>query len=225
LVDLDESQLKQGLGEIVNSGGQASARVTDASGSADVEALFTSVRAEWGRLDILFNNAGIAANGTVVSTFEDDWDGMIATNLKSVYLCCREAIPLMSSGVSIINNASSWGLIAANNVAAYCASKAGVVNLTRSIATDFARDGIRANCLAPGTTDTAMVRGLLDAQDDPEAAQTLYEGMQPMNRFADPREIAAAVLFLASDESLYATGSVFSIDGGYGGGRVAFADG
>jgi NAD(P)-dependent dehydrogenase (short-subunit alcohol dehydrogenase family) len=194
----------------------------DVSSTGDVERVFARVRDATGRLDVLFNNAGIAANGTVTSTSEEEWDRTIAVNLKSVYLCCRSAIPLMCGGGAIVNNASSWGLIAANDVAAYCASKAGVVNLTRSIAIDYAKDGIRANCLCPGTTDTAMVRGLLEAQPDPAAARRFYERMQPIHRFAAPEEIARAVLYLVSDDASYTTGAVFSIDGGYAAGRIAF---
>jgi NAD(P)-dependent dehydrogenase (short-subunit alcohol dehydrogenase family) len=222
-VDVNEDGLRRCVREIAESGvGAGVAIPADVSKSDDVIALFSEVKNQFGTLDVLFNNAGIAEIGTVVTTSEETWDRVIAINLKSVYLCCREAIPLMPAGGAIINNASSWGPIAANNVAAYCASKAGVVNLTRSIAIDFARHGIRANCLVPGTTDTAMVRSLLAQQPDEDAATQFYERMQPIHRFAEPSEMGHMVLFLASDEAAYATGAVFAVDGGYGAGRVAF---
>jgi meso-butanediol dehydrogenase / (S,S)-butanediol dehydrogenase / diacetyl reductase len=224
LVDVDEGGLESCSARIARRGGDSLVHRADVSDSAEVTQLFAHVRERFGRVDILFNNAGIAVLGTVVTTPEELWDRTLAVNLKSVYLCCREAIPLMTRGGSIINTASSWGPIAANNVAAYCASKAGVVNLTRSIAIDFAPDGIRANCLVPGTTDTPMVRALLAQQPDPERAAAFYERMQPIRRFASPEEIARAVVFLASDDASYATGATFSIDGGYGAGRVAFED-
>jgi NAD(P)-dependent dehydrogenase (short-subunit alcohol dehydrogenase family) len=225
LVDIDSDGLEAGVREIARSGsGRGVAVTADVSDSASVVELFQRVVHERGRLDVLFNNAGVAEIGTVVTTSEETWDRILAVNLKSVYLCCREGIPLMTSGGSIVNNASSWGPIAANNVAAYCASKAGVINLTRSIAIDFAHRGIRANCLVPGTTRTRMVESLLAQQPDPEAAARFYERMQPIRRFATPTEIGHAVLFLASDEASYATGAVFAIDGGYGAGRVAFED-
>jgi meso-butanediol dehydrogenase/(S,S)-butanediol dehydrogenase/diacetyl reductase len=221
-VDVSATALEHSVQRIVERGGTAIAIVADVSESDRVRALFADVKRRFDRLDVLFNNAGIAANGTVVTTPEPLWDRIIAVNLKSVYLCCREAIPLMVGGGAIVNNASSWGPIAANDVAAYCASKAAVINLTRSIAIDFARDGIRANCLVPGTTDTPMVRALLSHQPDPTRARRFYERMQPIQRFASPDEIARAVVFLASDEASYATGAVFAIDGGYGAGRIAF---
>jgi len=223
LVDIEPTGLESCAREIEQRHpAHALALSADVSDSAAVRDVFARVKAELGRLDVLFNNAGIAEIGTVVTTTEEVWDRVIAVNLKSVYLCCREGIPLMTKGGAIINTASSWGPIAANNVAAYCASKAGVINLTRSIAIDFASSEIRANCLVPGTTDTAMVQSLLAQQPDPESATRFYERMQPIHRFASPAEIGRIVLFLASSEASYATGAVFSIDGGYGAGRVAF---
>jgi NAD(P)-dependent dehydrogenase (short-subunit alcohol dehydrogenase family) len=223
LVDVDETGLEACAREIAErDSGTGIAVAADVSNSAAVVEVFSAVKKDFGKLDVLFNNAGIAEIGTVVTTSEEVWDRIIDVNLKSVYLCCREGIPLMTDGGAIINTASSWGPIAANNVAAYCASKAGVINLTRSIAIDFAHRGIRANCLVPGTTDTRMVQSLLSQQPDPEAATRFYEHMQPIHRFASPTEIGRAVLFLASGEASYATGAVFAIDGGYGAGRVAF---
>jgi meso-butanediol dehydrogenase/(S,S)-butanediol dehydrogenase/diacetyl reductase len=224
LVDVDARGLETCSEQVTARGGDSLVVRADVSNSTEVIELFAQVRERFGRVDILFNNAGIAVIGTVVTTPEDVWDRTMAVNLKSVYLCCREGIPLMTQGGSIINTASSWGPIAANNVAAYCASKAAVINLTRSIAIDFAQDGIRANCLVPGTTDTPMVRSLLAQQADPERATAFYERMQPIRRFASPEEIARAVVFLASDDASYATGASFAIDGGYGAGRVAFED-
>ena len=223
LVDKDLDGLERCHEEISTAApGLSHIVITDVSDAHDVSKLFAVIARTYGRLDALFNNAGIAEIGTVVTTSEETWDRVLAVNLKSVYLCCHFAIPLMIDGGAIVNNASSWGPIAANNVAAYCASKAGVLNLTRSIAIDFASHGIRANCLVPGTTDTAMVRSLLAQQPDPLAAEDYYTTMQPIHRFADPAEMGRVVLFLCSDEASYATGAVFAIDGGYGAGRVAF---
>lgn len=222
LVDVDEGGLEQCHKEISDTPGTSEVVQADVSDANAVRSLFAQVARSSGRLDALFNNAGIAEIGTVVSTSEQTWDRVLAVNLKSVYLCCHFGIPLMAEGGAIVNNASSWGPIAANNVAAYCASKAGVLNLTRSIAIDFAARGIRANCLVPGTTDTAMVRSLLAQQPDPQAAEDYYRTMQPIHRFASPEEMGRAVLFLCSDETSYATGAMFAIDGGYSAGRVAF---
>ena len=223
LVDTQRTGLDRCHAEISSGGvGQSYIVEADVSSAKAVGRVFQAVEKKSGRLDALFNNAGIAEIGTVVTTSEETWDRVIAVNLKSVYLCCHFGIPLMKGGGAIVNNASSWGPIAANNVAAYCASKAAVLNLTRSIAIDFAGRGIRANCLVPGTTDTAMVRALLEQQPDPASAEEYYRTMQPIHRFASPEEMGRAVLFLCSDDASYATGAVFAIDGGYGAGRVAF---
>jgi NAD(P)-dependent dehydrogenase (short-subunit alcohol dehydrogenase family) len=217
MVDYDAQTLERAAAAIGTAG-----HVADVSSGREVAELFKRVQREHGRVDVLFNNAGVARNGTVVSTPEEEWDRTFAINVKSVYLCSQAAIPLMSRGGSIVNTASSWAYQAANNVAAYSASKAAVLNLTRSIAIDFAESGIRCNALVPGTTQTAMVRSLLDAQENPTAATRFYEQMQPIQRMASPDELTGAVVYLASDDASYTTGAVFCVDGGYSAGRTAF---
>jgi NAD(P)-dependent dehydrogenase (short-subunit alcohol dehydrogenase family) len=223
LVDLRGDELREVGREVSQMGGEAVVRQADVSSADNVSNFIDLALDRYEQLDVLFNNAGVAANGTVVSTPEQSWDRTLAVNLKSVYLGCHYAIPAMikQGGGVIINTSSSWGLIGANNVAAYCAAKAGVVNLTRNIALDFAAYNVRANCICPGTTDTRMVRDLLADQPDPILATAYYETLQPLPRFARPEEIAAAVLFLAA-ESTYMTGAVLAVDGGYTAGKVAF---
>jgi NAD(P)-dependent dehydrogenase (short-subunit alcohol dehydrogenase family) len=170
----------------------------------------------FGRLDILFNNAGVLCANTVLDCAEEEWDLTLDTNLKGTYLMSKFALPAMiaqGSGV-IINNASGWGLVGGDAAAAYCASKGGVVLLTKAMAIDHARQGIRVNCVCPGDVDTPML---------PEDAQR--RGMKweeylasaanrPMGRIGRPEEIAKAVLFLASDDSSFVTGAVLAVDGG-----------
>jgi NAD(P)-dependent dehydrogenase (short-subunit alcohol dehydrogenase family) len=199
----------------------------DVTRSEDVRRLVSTTLDRFGQLDVLFNNAGIVSPefpvGSVTEAGEEAWDRVIDVNLKSIYLVSKYAIPQMvkqRSG-SVINTASSWGLMASDNSAAYVASKAGVVNLTRSMALDYGRYNVRVNCVCPGPTETAMLVRTL-ARDTPEQSERFradYLRMLPLRRWARPEEIARGVLFLASDDASYVTGSALVIDGGYTAGR------
>jgi NAD(P)-dependent dehydrogenase (short-subunit alcohol dehydrogenase family) len=169
----------------------------------------------YGRLDVIFNNAGIfpERDGSVVDTDEATWDLVMRVNLKGVFLGCKYAIPalLRAGGGSIINTASFVALMgAATPQIAYTASKGGVLSMTREIAVEFARRGIRANALCPGPVDTPLLAELMA---DPERRQRRLVHIPP-GRLARPSEIAHAVLFLASDESSYVNGATFTVDGG-----------
>jgi NAD(P)-dependent dehydrogenase (short-subunit alcohol dehydrogenase family) len=169
-----------------------------------------------GRLDVLANVAGIIRRASVVETTEDEWDQIMAVNAKSVYLMGRHAIPVMASagGGAIVNVSSGWGLVGGRAAAAYCASKAAVVNLTRAMALDHAAEGIRVNCVCPGDTDTGML--LEEARQlgvDPE--HFLKDAAdRPMGRIGRPYDIARAILYLASEEASFVTGAVLVVDGG-----------
>jgi NAD(P)-dependent dehydrogenase (short-subunit alcohol dehydrogenase family) len=174
-----------------------------------------------GKLDILFNNAGINPVGTVVDTPEEVWDRTISTNLKGAFLGCKYAIPHMirQGGGSIINMASVNGLSGFYNEVAYDASKGGVVLLTKSTALDFGPKNIRVNCICPGITDTPMVRGLAGGRhidEDYEGSMKAYSNYNAaLRRLITPEEVARAALFLASDESSGVTGAALVVDGGY----------
>ena len=200
----------------IQDGGEESLFVhADVSDAAQAQAMVAAAEEKYGRLDVLFNNAGIfpARDGSVVDTDEETWDLVLRVNLKGVFLGCKYAIPAMlrAGGGSIINTASFVALIgAATPQIAYTASKGGVLSMTREIAIEFARKGIRANALCPGPVDTPLLQELFS---DP-ARRARRMAHIPPGRLAQAREIAQAALFLASDESSYVTGSTFTVDGG-----------
>ena len=182
----------------------------------DAERMVSSAMEAFRHLDILFNNAGTGIRGMVHELEEEQWDTVIDINLKGVYQCSKAAIPIFleqNSG-NIINTASTFGLLASPRYAAYCASKGGVIMLTKQMALDYGPD-IRVNCICPGATDTPRLRRNMSARPDPVAyEQQLFALNRAAGRLADPKEIAYAALFLASDESSFVTGSALVVDGG-----------
>jgi NAD(P)-dependent dehydrogenase (short-subunit alcohol dehydrogenase family) len=169
-----------------------------------------------GRIDVLVNNAGYGIPGTVVDIDEADWDALMAANLKGVFLCSKHVIPVMQKqgkGV-IVNTGSYTASTAITNRAAYVASKSGVVALSRAMALDHIGQGIRVNCVAPGTISSPYFAKMLAEAPDPEAMRRELDTRAPIGRMGEPEEIANAILFLASDESSFAVGSVLTIDGG-----------
>ncbi|MEX2236372.1 MAG: glucose 1-dehydrogenase [Dehalococcoidia bacterium] len=187
----------------------------DVTSATSVESMVREAEGRMGGLHVLFNNAGIFLDedGSVTTTTDEVFDRVIAVNLKGVFLGCRYGIPALqrSGGGSVINTASFVALMgAATSQSAYTASKGGVLALTREIAVEFAREGIRANALCPGPVNTALLAELLS---DPAARARRLVHL-PMGRLAEAEEIAAAALFLASDESSYVNGTAFTVDGG-----------
>ncbi len=186
----------------------------DVTRALDWRDLINSVEKKYGRLDVLFSNAGSNIVKPVTEVDEDEWDSIIDLNLKAVFLGAKHSIPaiLKGGGGTIINNASVFGLISNPNMPVYCASKGGVIALTRQLALDYAKQNIRVNCICPGLTLTARIQSYIDQG---RTSLERYLAEIPMARDARPEEIAAAVLFLASDEASYITGSVLSVDGGW----------
>jgi NAD(P)-dependent dehydrogenase (short-subunit alcohol dehydrogenase family) len=188
-----------------------------------VRSLYARVREDYGHVDVLFNNAGISPNddASVLDTSLEAWQRVQDVNLKSVFLCCKHGIPHLlenDRGGSVINTASFVAVMgAATSQISYTASKGGVLALSRELGVEFARRGVRVNALCPGPVDTPLLRELF-AKDPERAARRLVH--VPMGRFARPEEIAAAALFLASDESSYVTASTFLVDGGLSGAYV-----
>ena len=194
----------------------------DVTSEEDVKAAFTRVREEYGRIDVLFNNAGISPNddASVLDTTLEAWERVQMVNLRSVFLCCKHGIPhlLENDGPlrgSVINTASFVAVMgAATSQISYTASKGGVLALSRELGVEFARRGVRVNALCPGPVDTPLLKELF-AKDPEKAARRLVH--VPMGRFARSEEIANGVLFLASDESSFVTASTFLVDGGLSG--------
>jgi NAD(P)-dependent dehydrogenase (short-subunit alcohol dehydrogenase family) len=186
----------------------------DVTSCADAERAIASFAERSGRLDVVVNNAGVTIVGPVHTLTEEEWDRQLAVNLKSVYLVSRAAWPFLAAqGGAIVNTASIAGLVALPSDAAYCASKAGVIALTKCMAIDGAPDRIRANCVCPGFTETPMLTGFLEDQGDPAAARRSAEGMHPLGLGA-PDDLAGAITYLASEEAGWVTGTVLVVDGG-----------
>jgi NAD(P)-dependent dehydrogenase (short-subunit alcohol dehydrogenase family) len=214
-VDADERAGRVIVDEVNAQGGTAVFTGADVSRSADVQAMIARAEAEFGALHILFNNAGIFpdADGSVTETAEAVFDQVIAVNLKGVFLGCKYGIPalLRAGGGVIINTASFVAVLgSATSQSAYTASKGGVLALTREIAIEFARRGIRANALCPGPVNTPLLQSLLA---DPVAKARRLVHL-PMGRLAEADEVAGAALYLASDEASYVNGMTFLVDGG-----------
>jgi NAD(P)-dependent dehydrogenase (short-subunit alcohol dehydrogenase family) len=221
VVDADERAGRAVVDEITRQGGAARFTRADVSRAADAQAMIAFAEAEFGALHVLFNNAGIFpdADGSVVDTDEAVFDHVIAVNLKGVFLGCKYGIPalLRAGGGAIINTASFVAVMgSATSQSAYTASKGGVLAMTREMAVEFARRGIRANALCPGPVNTPLLQSLLA---DPAARARRLVHL-PMGRLAEPEEVAAAALYLASEESSYVNGATFLVDGGTTGAYV-----
>ncbi len=208
--DVDASSAGATAERITDEGGEAFAVRVDVSSPADAERLAEFAVERLGGLDVLVNNAGIASAGTVCEVTPEEWDRVMAINLKGSYLCSRYAVAHMarSGGGSIVCIASASGVIGQQGQVAYNVSKHGVIGLVRCMALDHAADGIRVNAVCPGTMRTPM----LDALSGEQLAA--LEAMHPLGRLGEPAEIAQTVLHLAGDESAFTTGAVFLIDGG-----------
>lgn len=197
---------------IKEAGGNAIFTPVDVSDSTQVTYMVEVAIQAYGRIDILFNGAGILYYGTVLETDEQSWNRVLSINLTGTYLCCRAVLPHMirQGGGSIINVASTVGAHdACANAVAYVTSKGGVTLFTRAMAIDHAKQGIRVNALVPGATDTPMIRNAIA----PEALEALAAS-HPIGRLGRPEELAKAVLFLASDDASFVTGTAMYVDGG-----------
>jgi len=204
-----------GVDLVPDASGELSLQV-DVTDDAAVRAMYARVRDELGRIDVLFNNAGISPtdDGSVLDTSLEAWQRVQDVNLKSVFLCCKHGIPhlLEGGGGSVINTASFVATMgAATSQIPYSASKGAVLSLSRELGVEFARRGVRVNALCPGPVNTPLLQELF-AKDPVAAARRLVH--VPTGRFAEVREIANAVLFLASDESSYVNATSFMVDGG-----------
>ena len=215
--DLNATSAQAVADQIRGAGGQAESLQVDVSVAADVERMVTTTVERLGRLDVLMNNAGIFFQVPLAQVPEDQWDRLISINLKGVYLGCKYALPQMirQGKGAIVNTASIAGLRGFAGYSTYGASKGGVVQLTKAFALEVARVGIRVNCVCPGIIETAMMdQGVAEMGLDRSMFVQLAGAAHPMGRIGRPEEVAAAILFLASDDASFITGIALSVDGG-----------
>jgi NAD(P)-dependent dehydrogenase (short-subunit alcohol dehydrogenase family) len=199
-----------------DAGGQAISRVCDVTNAQETQQAIADTEKEFGRVNVLVNNAGILSVSTIESVPEEEWDRVIATNLKGPFLMCRAALPAMrrAGGGSIVNIGSILGLVAMKDRAAYCASKGGITMLTKAIAIDHAHEKIRVNCICPSIVETELVRDLFSTNEAGQRARDARLATLPLGRFGKPMDIAELAVFLASDESSWMTGTAIPLDGG-----------
>ena len=216
LVGRDESNGKVSLEDIRKEGGEAIFVRADVSKSVDVKEMVERAIQAYGRIDILFNNAGVNPVGTAENTSEEVWDSAMGINLTGVFLCSKYVIPhmLKQGGGIIINTGSVNSLMAWENEVAYDASKGGVLMFTKATALDFAKKNIRVNCICPGVIRTPLTQKILDELPNPKRAEEEIAKKHPMNRLGLSEEVAKVALFLASDDSSYVTGAAITVDGG-----------
>ncbi|MEQ1546359.1 SDR family NAD(P)-dependent oxidoreductase [Methyloglobulus sp.] len=215
ILDINEAALSDAAQNLRADGIVVKAYQLDISDPNEVADTFSRLIADFaGTLDILINNAGIADFGTVETTEPEVWNKVMAVNINGTYLCSKSALPAMKQhGGTIINFGSVAGMVGIPNMAAYCASKAAVIGLTKQMAVDYSKLGIRVNCICPGMIDnTDMGRQIL-ATDESEEMMKRRLSKYPIGRFGKSEEIVAAVLFLASDEASFVCGSAFTVDG------------
>jgi NAD(P)-dependent dehydrogenase (short-subunit alcohol dehydrogenase family) len=214
-VDIDAAGLRDTVTRIEDGSGSADAHVIDLSDGTAVEDGFVEILAH-GAPEVLVNNAGIGWAATLLDTTDEVWDRTMAVNLTAQFRTCREVIPMMiaAGGGTIVNVASAAGLVGVGRRAAYCASKAGVIGLTRAITVDHAAEGIRCNAICPGTVDSEWIDKILADSDDPETTRRQMASRQLDGRMGTPEEVAFGIAFLASPEARFVNGSVFVMDGG-----------
>ena len=203
--------------EIEASGGRGSIVNCDVTDPRECEAAVAATVAQFGRVDVLFNNAGVVYRAkTAPETSIWEWDSTFDVNTRGTFLMSKYAVPEMieQGGGAIVNNASYYGLVGGRGAAAYSASKGAVVLLTKAMALDHARDGVRVNCVCAGSVDTPMLWGEMEEMGGIAAVRDAFEEKHPLGRIASPDEVAAAVLFLASDDAAFITGTALAVDGG-----------
>jgi NAD(P)-dependent dehydrogenase (short-subunit alcohol dehydrogenase family) len=219
LADNQAGRVEEETAKLQAAGHQAVVASIDVTRSDEVRAAVATAVREFGRLDVLFANAGIGYTGDLVSTTDDDWDRVMGVNAKGVFVSCREAVRQMlaqsPAGGSVIINASISGLVGIPGQAPYGPSKGAVVEMTRQLAVEYAARGVRVNCVCPGTVDTVVLRTAMKMAPDPQGFLDMLVAGHPIGRIGRAEEIAAAVAFLASDEASFVTGAILPVDGGY----------
>jgi NAD(P)-dependent dehydrogenase (short-subunit alcohol dehydrogenase family) len=216
IIDLNDPMGQAVARQIIHDGGRAIFEHADVTRAADCQRVVERTLRELGGIHILFNNAGIIRRASVVELSEEDWDRVMAVNVKSIFLMSRQVIPIMveAGGGCIINTASGWGLAGGPRAAVYCASKGAVVLLTKAMAVDHGPQKIRVNCICPGDTDTGMLRNEAQQLGEREDVFLAESARRPLGRIGKPEEIAQAALYLASAAASFVTGTALVVDGG-----------
>ena len=216
IADINLEQGRSALAEIESAGGKAIFIPCNVASAEDCRLAVEKTVAAFGGLHILFNNAGIIRRADVIGTTEEEWDRVMSVNVKSIFLMSKYAIPHMekAGGGAIINTSSGWGLKGGGNAVSYCASKGAVTIMTRAMAIDHGKQNIRVNAICPGDTDTPMLRDEARQLGQAEDQFMAEAAARPLRRYAQPIEIAQAVLYLASEAASYVTGAALVIDGG-----------
>jgi len=218
IFDVSQKNGDSAVAELRHKGYDPQLFVGDVSKSGDVKRMVRGALRKLGRIDAVFNNAGILVEGTVEDVSERDWDRIMAINVKGVFLMCKEVVPIMlkQRKGAIVNNASCSGLVGDRNAIAYNTSKGAVVLMTKCLALDYALKNIRANCVCPGEIETPMFHQEAKSRNMPiDKYRKVLSECHPIGRLGHPKEVADAVLFLASDDASFITGIAFSVDGGY----------
>ncbi len=216
ILDWDEKAGHKTCENIVDAGGNAILEKVNVASFGEVDAAVKRAAEKFGPINSLVVSAGIQRYGTAVTTSEEQWDEIMEINLKGAWNAARTVIPMLEAagGGTIVNVSSVQALASQQNVLAYTASKHGLLGLTRSMAMDFAKVGIRVNAVCPGTVDTPMLKWAASLDTNPQSVYDACNAMHPLGRIAQPREIAEVVAFLAHESSSFVTGAIWTVDGG-----------
>ena len=217
LADLNLDGARETVKQIETAGGASVAIQTDVSAAASVEALVEQTLHAFGRVDVLLNNAAIQVNKTVEDTTVEEWNREIGTNLGGVFLCSKFFLPhIRKAKGCIVNMASVNGFFVEPTCAGYCATKGAIIALTKAMAIDHGKDGIRVNCICPGYIDAGLAWGYFEAQADPAEARRAAGKLHALWRIGRPEEVGRVAVFLSSDDASFITGSAVVVSGGFG---------
>ncbi len=198
-------------------GGNVIAVAGDSTNAQTADRAVRAALEKWSRLDMLLNIAGVTVPKNIVDITEEEWDTVMDGNAKGVFLTCKRVIPefIRAGGGVIVNTASISSVVGLSGQSAYCASKGAVLQLTRQLAVEYAPQNIRVNAVGPGAINTPFLTRYFDAQPDPEATRKAVAAAHPLGRWAEPEEVASAIVYLASDDASFVTGTILMVDGGY----------